>query len=112
MMIIVSELTPLWRKIEATLSDSVRNETLRIRNALRLLAPGKQTAPSNERVNLEKIRRTILDERKIRFHYSKRIADSKGNHHSDRTVAPYGLILVEGAWMLVARTLWLTSGNS
>jgi predicted DNA-binding transcriptional regulator YafY len=41
------------RKIEAALSESVRNETSRIRRALRLLAPGKQVASSTEREYLE-----------------------------------------------------------
>lgn len=91
------------RKIEATLSDGVRKETSRIRKSLRLLAPGNQAASSIERVNLDKIRRAILDGRKIRFQYAKKITDSTGSRHSERTVAPYGLVLVEGAWMLVAR---------
>lgn len=91
------------RKIEVTLSDSVRSEASRIRKSLRLLAPGKQAAESRERENLDKIRRALLDGRKIRFHYSKRIADSTEGRHSERTVAPYGLVLVEGSWMLVAR---------
>ncbi len=91
------------RKIEVTLSDSVRSETSRIRKSLRLLAPGKQTALSNERGNLDKIRRALLDGRKIRFHYSKRITNSTGSRHSERTAATYGLVLVEGSWMLVAR---------
>ncbi|PWW02421.1 putative DNA-binding transcriptional regulator YafY [Paenibacillus cellulosilyticus] len=91
------------RKIEVTLSDSVRSEASRIRKSLRLLAPGKQAAESNERENLDKIRRALLDGRKISFHYSKRIADSTGGRHSERTAAPYGLVLVEGSWMLVAR---------
>lgn len=90
------------RKIEATLSDSVRSETSRIRKSLRLLAPGKQAASSNERENLDQIRRALLNGRKISFHYSKRNTDSTGSRHSVRTVAPYGLVLVEGSWMLVA----------
>jgi predicted DNA-binding transcriptional regulator YafY len=90
------------RKIEATLSDSVRSESSRIRKSLRLLAPVKQAAPSNERENLDKIRRALLDGRKIRFHYSKKNSDSTGSRHSERTAAPYGLVLVEGSWMLVA----------
>ncbi|AIQ61656.1 helix-turn-helix transcriptional regulator [Paenibacillus borealis] len=90
------------RKIEAILSESVRNETSRIRQALRLLAPGKPVTRSKERKYFEKIRLAILEERKIRFHYSKGITDSMGDHHSERTVAPYGLVLVEGSWMLVA----------
>ncbi|RIX50078.1 YafY family transcriptional regulator [Paenibacillus nanensis] len=91
------------KKIEVTLSDGIRSETSRIRKSLRLLSPGTQEAPSNERENLGKIRRALLDGRKIRFHYSKRMADSAGSRHSERTAAPYGLVLIEGAWMLVAR---------
>ncbi|NHN31526.1 helix-turn-helix transcriptional regulator [Paenibacillus agricola] len=90
-------------KIEAILQESVRNETSRVRKAMRLLTSGKQVTPSKEREYLEKIRRAILDERKISFHYAKRLADSEGNRHSVRTVAPYGLVLVQGSWMLVAQ---------
>lgn len=91
------------RKIEVTLSDSVRSETSRIRKSLRLLAPGQQAALSNERDNFNKIRRAISDGRKIGFHYSKKMTDATGSRHSERTAAPYGLVLVEGSWMLVAR---------
>lgn len=90
------------RKIEASLSDTVRSETSRIRKSLRLLAPRKEIAPSNEGVNLNKIRQAILDGRKISFHYWRSIPDSVGSRHSRRTVAPYGLVFVEGSWMLVA----------
>jgi len=90
-------------KIEAILPESVRNETSRVRKAMRLLISDKQVKQSREKEYLEKIRRAILDERKISFHYIKRIADSEGNRISVRTVAPYGLVLVQGSWMLVAR---------
>ncbi|MCZ8519724.1 MULTISPECIES: helix-turn-helix transcriptional regulator [Paenibacillus] len=91
------------RKIEAILPEGIRTETSRVRNSMRLLSSGKQVTPSQERDYLEKIRRVILDERKIRFHYAKGFADSEGNRHSVRTVAPYGLVLVQGSWILVAR---------
>ena len=91
------------RKIEVTLSDSVRSETSRIRKSLRLLAPGKPAGPSNERENFNKIRRAISDGRKIRFYYSKKMTDSTESRHSERTAVPYGLVLVEGSWMLIAR---------
>ncbi|MDR4950370.1 helix-turn-helix transcriptional regulator [Neobacillus cucumis] len=90
-------------KIEAILPESVRNETSRVRKAIRLLISDKQVKQSKEKEYLEKIRRAIIDERKISFHYAKRLADSDGNRHSFRTVAPYGLVLVQGSWMLVAR---------
>ncbi|WML38162.1 YafY family protein [Neobacillus sp. OS1-2] len=90
-------------KIEAILPVSVRNETSRVRKVMRLLISDKQVKQSKEKEYLEKIRRAILDERKISFHYVKRLADSEGDRHSVRTVAPYGLVLVQGSWMLVAR---------
>jgi predicted DNA-binding transcriptional regulator YafY len=90
-------------KIETILQESVRNETSRVRKAMRLLISDKQVKQSKEKEYLEKIRRAILDERKISFHYAKRLADSEGNRHSVRIVAPYGLVLVQGSWMLVAR---------
>jgi predicted DNA-binding transcriptional regulator YafY len=89
-------------KIEAILPSSVRNEASHVLKAMRLLISVKQVTPSKEKKYLEKIRRAILDARKINFHYAKRLADSKG-HHSVRTVAPYGLVLIQGSWMLVAR---------
>ncbi|MFJ7746805.1 helix-turn-helix transcriptional regulator [Peribacillus sp. NPDC097295] len=90
-------------KIEAILPESIRNETSRVRKAMRLLISDKQVRQSKEKEYLEKIRRAILDVQKISFHYAKRLADSEGNRHSVRTVAPYGLVLVQGSWMLVAR---------
>ncbi|MGP0585605.1 helix-turn-helix transcriptional regulator [Paenibacillus timonensis] len=90
------------KKIEVTLSERVRRETSRIRKSLRLLSPSKPPASSNERENLDKIRRALFNGRKVRFHYSRKFPDSTGNRHSERTVAPYGLVHVEGAWMLVA----------
>lgn len=90
-------------KIEAILPELVSNEASRVRKAMRLLTSGKQVTPSTEREYLEKIRRAILDERKISFHYTKGLTDSEGNRHSVRTVAPYGLVLIQGSWMLVAQ---------
>jgi predicted DNA-binding transcriptional regulator YafY len=90
-------------KIEAILPSSVLNETSHVLKAMRLLISDKQVTPSKEKKYLEKIRRAILDERKINFHYAKRLGDSEGNNHSVRTVAPYGLVLIQGSWMLVAR---------
>ncbi|MCK6255433.1 YafY family transcriptional regulator [Fictibacillus sp. KIGAM418] len=90
-------------KIEAILPESVLDETFRVRKAIRLLISDKHLNQSKEKEYLEKIRRAILDERKIGFHYSKRHADSEGKRHSVRVAAPYGLVLVEGSWMLVAR---------
>lgn len=90
-------------KIEAILPEPVRREASRIRKSFRLLATAKDVARIQEKAYMEAIRRAILEERKIRFRYSKRIAEMDGNRQSVRTVAPYGLLLVQGSWILIAR---------
>ena len=91
------------KKIEVTLSDRVRDETSRVHQSLRLLARGKRSDESAEKENLKNIRRAILDRKKIRFGYTKKTSPAADSAYSQRTVDPYGLVLVEGAWMLVAR---------
>ena len=91
------------KKIEVTLSDRVREETSRVHQSLRLLAPGKRSDSSSEKENLNNIRRAILDRKKIRFGYTKKTSPAAESAYSKRTVDPYGLVLVEGSWMLVAR---------
>lgn len=91
------------KKIEVMLSERVREETSRVRQSLRLLASGKRSDSSAEKENLNDIRRAILDRRKIRFGYTKKTGPAADSAYSRRTVDPYGLVLVEGAWMLVAR---------
>lgn len=90
-------------KIEAILPEQIRAEAAQIRKSFRVLATAKDKARIQEKVYLEVIRRAILEERKIKFHYSKKIAGADGNRQSIRTVAPYGLVLVqESSWVLVA----------
>ncbi|MCR8656902.1 helix-turn-helix transcriptional regulator [Paenibacillus endoradicis] len=89
-------------KIEAILPEPIRIEAIRIRKSFRLLATAEDKARIQEKTYLEAIRRTILEERKISFHYSKRIAEADGNRQSVRTVAPYGLVLHQGSWVLIA----------
>ncbi|MEJ8304980.1 YafY family protein [Saccharibacillus sacchari] len=90
------------KKIEALLSDNVRSETSRIRGSMRLLDPYDQKALPHEKENLRQIRQAFSEGRKISFDYSKKNADSADSDPGRRTVAPYGLVFVEGAWMLVA----------
>ncbi|GGG11708.1 transcriptional regulator [Paenibacillus albidus] len=90
-------------KIEAILPEPVRDEAFRIRKSFRLFASAEEIAKVQEKAYLEAIRRAILEEKKIRFRYSKRIAEVDGNRQSVRTVAPYGLVLFQGAWVLIAK---------
>lgn len=88
------------RKIESILPEEVRRETARVRAAMKLLAIG--ATDSQEKESLSLLRQGILEEKKIRFHYSKKIPESDGSRHSIREVDPYGLVLIKDAWTLVA----------
>lgn len=93
-------------KIEAILLEPLRSEASRICKSCRFFTFVEDIARIQEKAYLEAIRRAILEERKIRFRYSKRIAEADGNRHSVRTVAPYGLVLHQGPWVLVAWCEW------
>lgn len=88
-------------KIEAILPESVSRETPKVRAAIRLLAAGESRNDGQEKEHLEVLRRAILEERKVRFRYTKNIPEVDGNRHSVRSVAPYGLVLVRGSWVLI-----------
>jgi predicted DNA-binding transcriptional regulator YafY len=90
-------------KIESILPESVRRETSRVRSTIRLLAADKARMGGREKEHLEALRRAILEERKVRFHYLKNRPEADGNRHSVRAVAPYGLVLVRGSWVLIAQ---------
>ncbi|QQZ10225.1 hypothetical protein I5776_04510 [Heyndrickxia vini] len=60
-------------KIEDILPENVRNESSHVLKAMRLLISDKHVTPSKEKEYLEKIRRAILNERKISFHYTKKL---------------------------------------
>lgn len=89
-------------KIEAVLPASVRSEASRVRATMRLLAAGDTPVSGREKRHLEALRQAILEQRKVWFHYSKNRPEIDGDRHSDRTVAPYGLVLVRGSWILIA----------
>jgi len=88
------------RKIEAILPGEVRRETARVRAAMKLLAVGETGRQERERLSV--LRQGILEEKKIRFQYSKKIPELDGSRHSIREVDPYGLVLINNAWTLVA----------
>jgi predicted DNA-binding transcriptional regulator YafY len=90
------------RKIEAILPESIRREASRVRATIKLLVPDKAVNSGQEKAYIGILRRAILDERKVKFRYSKVSTEADGNRHSVRTVAPYGLVLLNGAWILIA----------
>lgn len=90
-------------KIEAILPESVRSESTLVRETMRLLHVGESVTSQKEKDYLGQIRHAILDRFKISFAYLKKIPEPEGNRKSRREVAPYGLTLVQGNWVLIAR---------
>ncbi|WP_334072439.1 MULTISPECIES: YafY family protein [Paenibacillus] len=90
------------RKIEAILPERVRSEAARVRDTMKLPQLGAYARLHSEKAYVEMLRGAVLEERKIRFGYSKKIPGPDGKRQSVRTVAPYGLVFNQGAWTLVA----------
>lgn len=89
-------------KIEAILPERVREDTARLRSAIRLMNDRTGGARGEEKETFERLRRAIVQKRKIRFRYSKHLPGPDGHRHSERTADPYGLVFSQGAWVLVA----------
>jgi len=90
------------RKIEAVLPEQVSGESARVRETMRLLHIGESVTGQKEKDYLGQVRGAILERRKIRFSYLKKVSESDGKRESRRKVAPYGLVLVQGNWVLIA----------
>ncbi|WP_090737640.1 YafY family protein [Paenibacillus sp. Mc5Re-14] len=90
------------RKIEAILPESVRREVAQVRTTIRLLAVDKGTNHT-EKAYLETLRIAVLAKQKVRFGYSKKMPEADGNRQSVRVVAPYGLVLLHGSWVLIGQ---------
>lgn len=91
------------RKIEAILSRPIREETTRIQGSIRLIQKDEMAVMMREKVNLGSIREAMLEGKKLRFTYHKRVAGSDGNRVNVRTVSPFGLAHDEqNGWLLVA----------
>ncbi|MGC5327313.1 helix-turn-helix transcriptional regulator [Brevibacillus sp. SYSU BS000544] len=90
------------RKIEAILPESVRKDAEQVRTTIRLLHAGEGSISVLEKEYLQLLRQAISEERKVMFHYAKNKPDAEGNRRSIRAVAPYGLVLVNGYWILIA----------
>ncbi len=90
-------------KIEAILPEPVRGESTRIRDTMRLLYVNEPASGLKEKDYLGKTRRAILERRKLSFTYLKRMSEPDGNRKSKRDVDPYGLVLLQGNWILIAR---------
>ncbi|AWB43122.1 YafY family transcriptional regulator [Paenibacillus sp. CAA11] len=92
------------RKIEAILPQRIRTETDRMYSNIRLLSPGEEPKRSvQEKTYIQTIRAAMHEGKKIRFRYRKSHLGADGSRETVRTVAPFGLVFVQGAWALLAR---------
>ncbi|MFS0919828.1 helix-turn-helix transcriptional regulator [Brevibacillus sp. 179-C 1.1 NHS] len=90
------------RKVEAILSADVGEQASRIRSTFRLVSSGVNNLHEQEKLHAQVLHQAILNQRKVRFRYQKGTARLDENRETVRDVAPYGLILVRGSWILLA----------
>ncbi|OXM84821.1 helix-turn-helix transcriptional regulator [Paenibacillus rigui] len=93
------------RKIEAVLPEEVRKEAGRVRTTIKLLATREDIETQRQEGGaFASLRSAILEQRKVHFHYSKgpNASAAEEQRETTRVAAPYGLVLVRGAWMLIA----------
>ncbi|USB33049.1 YafY family protein [Paenibacillus sp. YPG26] len=88
------------RKIEAILPENIRTEAGKVRATIRLLSESREDA-TGEYASLGKLRLAVLQQRKVRLRYIRIAPGTHGEQRSDRIVLPYGLMLVQGKWMLL-----------
>lgn len=90
-------------KIEALLPPGKREEAERIRDSIRIIHPEDRDSLDLERSHIEIVRAALSGGRKLRFDYAGRPGGERANpERTVRTVAPYGLVLLNGRWILVA----------
>ena len=88
------------RKIEALLKENVQKEVIYLKNNIRFISPDLQ-AYWHVPDLLPQLRRSIIEQRTIFMHYTKK-AFRKEGESSERYVDPHSLIHYNGTWMLSA----------
>jgi len=90
-------------KIEALLPPGKKEEAGRIRESIRIMHPEDRRSLELERSHIEVIRAALSSGRKLRFDYAGRPGGERTTpERMTRTAAPYGLVLLNGRWILVA----------
>lgn len=87
------------RKIEAVLSDKLREEVHYLQNSIALVPMNIRT---DESEILRKIRRAIIERKTVQFLYHTRFSADGSSQHNQRDADPYGLLHYAGVWYLVA----------
>lgn len=89
-------------KIEAILPRAIQEETARVRQGLKLINSEISLNVELQLEALASLRRAVLEERKVHFHYMKGVSAANDERHSTRTVDPYALVYVNNSWALIA----------
>lgn len=87
------------RKIEAALSDKLREEVRYLQGSIALVP---MSVKDNEGETLHKIRRAVIERKSVRFLYHTRFSEDGSSQRNTREADPYGLINYFGAWYLIA----------
>jgi len=88
------------RKIASVLPEDVQVAVRNIQQSMRFITAG--TGNPDEDNRLQQLRRAILQQRTVRFHYQRRHNTNDEPAPQARNADPYGLVHVFGAWYLVA----------
>ncbi|WP_172194623.1 helix-turn-helix transcriptional regulator [Saccharibacillus qingshengii] len=91
-------------KIELVLPADVREDVGRLRETAKLVDEKRQ--PQDEEVlnRMEKLQEAILERRKVEFEYVRVGEEAlEPSPKERRRAAPYGVVLLRGSWILVAR---------
>ncbi|UKS29197.1 YafY family transcriptional regulator [Paenibacillus sp. HWE-109] len=89
-------------KIEAILPEKVLDEVRRIRAITKVADPNEIRISRMEKEYLVQLRQAILQMTKVEFRYAKKSRYGEDVEPTRRRVAPYGLILINGYWVLIA----------
>jgi predicted DNA-binding transcriptional regulator YafY len=87
------------RKIEAALSDKLRQEVRYLQGSIALVP---MSVREGEREALRTIRRAVIERKRVQFLYHTRFSEDGASQRNRRDADPYGLINFFGAWYLVA----------
>ena len=85
------------RKIESVLAERLRREVKYLRENILCIAD-----EARDPEKLQPLRRAILEQKTIRFHYHTRFADDGGSAQGVREADPYGLYFSVDVWYLTA----------
>lgn len=88
------------RKIEAVLSDKLRDEVNDLRRSIAFVTPETLTRHATRSI-LAQLRRSIVEHKTIRFRYRTRYSQDGKSAENTREVDPYGLWHYGDSWYLI-----------